>query len=139
MPKLRERLLAANVRRDTLTLPVGDGGAAITVEVRGVTAGARGRILNAARTDNGTLDFERYYAHLVIETAHDPESGEPLFAAADLEAVNALPSPLVAQLAELAEALSGLGAENSEALEKNSAALPSDGTASSSPSALGAQ
>lgn len=134
MPKLRERLLAANVRRQT-TIVSFPSGETMLVEVRGVTAGARGRILNAARTEAGTLDFERYYAHLVIETVHDPETGQPLFGAADLEAVNALPSPIVQQLAEVAEVLSGLGAPNAEALEKNSAALPSDGTDSSSQSA----
>lgn len=132
MSNARNTILgSAKVKRETVTLTI--EGEPVVVEVRGITAGGRGRLLNSARTDDGTLDFERYYAQLVIETAHDPASGQPLFGAADLDAVNALPAPVVQQLAEAAESLSGLGGGAAEVLEKNSAATGNVATASDSP------
>lgn len=104
----------------------------LTVEVRGATAGMRGRLLNGARKEDGELDYERYYAQLVIETTCDPDTHEPLFTAADLDAVNALPQHVVARLAEMAESLSGLGAAQ-EVLEKNSEATPKNDTGTDSP------
>lgn len=138
MSNARNTLLgAAKVRRETLTLDVED--TPVRVEVRGLTAGARGRLLNTARTEDGTLDFERYYAQLVVETAHDAETGEPMFSAADLDAVNALPSGIVQVLGETAESLSGLGGDAAKALEGNSARTPSAATTSASPSDSAAQ
>lgn len=137
MSNTRNAILGrAKVQRETITLTI--DGEPVAVEVRGVTAGARGRLLNGSRGDDGALDFERYYAHLVIETAYDPATGEPIFAPADLDAINALPAPVVQQLAEKAEALSGLGAA-AEALEKNSAATENVATGSDSPNDSAAQ
>lgn len=129
MSTLRSTLLgSAKVRTEIVTLVEPP----VSIEVRGATAGVRGRLLNGARLDDGTLDYERYYAQLVVETTYDPETHEPLFTAGDLDAVNALPVHVVTRLAEAAESLSGLGAA-AEALEKNSDATESVATDSASP------
>lgn len=102
-----------------------------SVEVRGVTAGAKGRLMNSSRDEEGVLDYERYYAQLVIETAYDPETHEKLFAEGDYEALNALPAHVVSTLANKAEALSGAGPAYA-VLEKNSGATESVATDSAS-------
>lgn len=133
MSDLRSTLLgSARVKREPLTLTI--DGASLTVEVRGITAGARGRLLNGARTEDGSMDWERYFAQLVIESTFDPATEQPLFGAADLDAVNALPVAIVEELAGVAQRLSGLGAAM-ETIEGNSAATASAATASASPSA----
>lgn len=129
MSDLRSSILGnARIAREPLTV----NGAA--VEIRGLTAGARGRLLNAARNADGTLDFERYFAQLVIESTYDPESGAQIFQPADLDAVNALPSGDVEAIADVAQRLSGIGAE-SDALGNVSATTASVATSSDSPSA----
>lgn len=102
-----------------------------SIEVWGVTAGARGRLINRSRDEDGVLDYEKYYAMLVIETAHDPESGDLVFGEADLDALNGLPQHVVDNLATTAEELSG-GGNAHVVLEKNSDATGTVATASDS-------
>ena len=126
---LRSALLGStHVARETITVAGSD------IEVRGLTAGARGRLLNSARNEDGSLNFEQYFAALVIEASYDPEEGTPIFTAADLDAVNGLPVGIVEKIAETAQRLSGLG-ESAESLAGNSVATASAGSASDSPSA----
>lgn len=125
----RRNLFAAAVKRETVTVP--DLG---TVEVRGMTAAQKGRVVNQAKTDADTIDLAAYYPALLIETVYDPESGSALFTVGDTEAIGAAPADLVEQLANIAQRLSGGGTE-AKVLEKNSGATANDAISSASPSA----
>lgn len=132
---LRTKLFAAQIKRELVELPSLDA----IVEVRGLTAGARSRVLAQTQlekpasedgaTATGGIDFEKYYPALLIETVFDPETNAPVFSVGDTEALNDLPADVVDTLAAVAQRLSGLGTA-AKALEKNSDAIPSDATAS---------
>ena len=131
MTTARNALLGgAKVRSKVVVIPE----LSTSVEVCGITAGAKGRLMDSARNEDGVLIFERYYPQLVVETARDPETHELLFTAADIDALNALPGSVISVLVEAAEEMSGLGAAI-EVLEKNSAATESVATDSVSPNA----
>lgn len=80
------------------------------IEVREVTYGAREEIqkraqINVGKNDDGTprveLSFSRLNILTVIETAFDPETGDKVFEAGDLDTMMALPeSSFVGDLIE---------------------------------------
>ncbi len=126
---LRSALLGAtHVAKGTVTV------AGNEIEVRGLTAGARGRLLNSARKEDGSLDFEQYFAALVIEASYDPSTGERIFSEPDRDAVNELPVSIVEKIADVAQRLSGLG-DTAESMSGNSVATANAESASASPSA----
>jgi hypothetical protein len=122
---LRGKIFGASLKSEAVAIPELD----TTVEVRGMSAGARGRVLNIARQEDNSMDFEKYFPALLIETVYDPETGTPLFSAADTDAINALPNRIVESISSVAQRLSGLG-DAAKVLEKNSAPTTSAGTSS---------
>lgn len=128
---IRARLFAVAPARELVDVPE----AGVTIEVRSLTAGGRGRVMNAAQGADGGVDYSRYYAALVLATAHDPDTGQPVFSEGDFDAVNALPAGVVARLASAAERLANLDQSVTE-LGNGSAATPSAATDSGSPNDL---
>jgi len=124
---LRSKLFGAAVKKEPLLIPELDA----TVEIRGMTAGAKGRVLTYSRIEGSTnaIDFERYTTRLVIESVYDPESGEQLFGPADSELIGSMPADVVEQMTDVANRLSGT-ASAAVVLEKNSAPTPTDDTSS---------
>lgn len=122
---LRGSLFRAAVKSELVTLTE----LGVTVEVRGMPAGARGRVLNIARQEDNSMDFEKYFPALLVETVFVPSSEEKMFSAADEEAINALPNGVVERLSAVAQRLSGLG-DATKVLEKNSAPTTSADTSS---------
>lgn len=103
-------------------------------EVRGLTLGARGRLQNASLREDGTLDYEKYFAAVIIEAVYDPETGARVFTEADRDMVNSAPVSVAEKIAGVVQRLSGLG-ETAEALAGNSVATANAEPASASPSA----
>jgi len=122
---LRGSLFAATVKSEMVTLAE----LGVTVEVRGMPAGARGRVLNIARQEDNSMDFEKYFPALLTETVFVPGTDEKMFSAGDQEAINALPNGVVEKLSAVAQRLSGLG-DAAKVLEKNSVPTTSAGTSS---------
>ena len=88
----------------------------VKVEIRGMTAGQRGRFLGAA-TKDGQISHENYMVDMVIQCAYDPESGEQIFKMADRDTLKGKSGAVVQRLADQAAALSGLSGKTEEAKE----------------------
>lgn len=107
---LRERILSAqDIQSERVYVPEWD----VEVEVRSMTGAQRARVLQGATVD-GEVDLERLYPILLIETVYDPETGEPVFEAADRDALNGKNSGALERIAKVAMRLSGIepGAED---------------------------
>ena len=103
---LRERILSAqDIQSERVHVPEWD----VEVEVRSMTGAQRARVLQGATVD-GEVDLERLYPILLIETVYDPETGEPVFEAADRDALNAKNSGALERIAKVAMRLSGIDA-----------------------------
>src|ERR1044071_5949111 len=133
---LRDRLLAKGVIKSE-KLTIDD----ITVEVRGLTAGQRGRLLNTGTREEvdedgekqKTIDLEKLGPMLVIACVYDPETGQPLFSEADRDALGLMSAEFQDRLVEVASRLSGLGPNAAKGAEKNSAPILSGTPSSTSP------
>lgn len=115
------------VATEVLTIPTEDGD--IAVEVRGLGAGVRGRILNDVMIskdgeEERSIDLGKLYPMLVIECTFDPASGERLFAPADFEMVSGLNTLMVDPIVAVASRLSGLSDKSLKEAEKSLAVQP---------------
>lgn len=128
---LREKILAANdIKSELVAVAAWE----VMVEVRGLTAAQRAKVLAApgVRREDGTVDEAELSVPLIIESAHDPETKKPLFAAADLEALKGKNAGAVDQLASVALRLSGMSQDEAQTIEGNSGGTPSGGSTSAS-------
>jgi hypothetical protein len=109
--ELRKTILNVNdVQTETVPVPEWD----VTVEVRGMVAADRFRLLQTSSID-GKVNFQRWFPDLVIACVYDPETGEKVFEAADRDALLAKSGKVVGSLAEVASRLSGLSDADVEA------------------------
>lgn len=128
---LRERILAADDIESEVVEVAARGWEGVKVEVRGMTARNRARMLRAFTDLEGKLDVEALYPALVIQCSHDPESGEPLFTDADESAILEKSGKAIEFLAQAAMRLSGMSPEAAKAEGKESSTTPSDASTSS--------
>ena len=89
--------------RESVFVPEWD----VTVEIRGMTAGDRFRLLQNTSID-GKVNFQRWFPDLVIACTFDPETGEKVFQATDRDTLLTRSGKAIGQLAEVASRLSGL-------------------------------
>lgn len=80
----------------------------IKIEVRGMTAKERAKLLKSSAT-SGEVNMVTWFPDLIIATAYDPETGEKVFEPADRDAINAKSGAAVSALSDVAARLSGLG------------------------------
>jgi hypothetical protein len=109
--ELRKTILE---REDTLSESVTIEEWDVTVEVRGMTAGDRFRLLQTSSVD-GKVNFQRWFPDLVIACTYDPDTGEKVFEPADRDTLLTRSGRAVGQLAEVASRLSGLSDTDVEA------------------------
>lgn len=91
----------------------------VDVEVRGFTAKQRADIYRRARTvipgPKGRpivdVDLAKLYPEIVVECTYIPDSGEKVFKSGDITELNNKAAGPVAQIADLAVELSGMGRE----------------------------
>ena len=113
MSDLKAKFLAlrATVPTEQVTVP-GVG----VVTMRGLTAGKRDEWEQRIWSVKGkTLTNIR--ASLVAMCAYDGDA--PMFSAADIEAIGDMPASVIDELYDIATRLSGMGAKDKEAIEKN--------------------
>jgi len=110
MAGLRDKILAANdVESELVEVP--EWG--VSVEVRSMSLAMRERIgqmaseAEDARKSGSDVD-PAFSASVVIATAFDPETGEALFTADDIAALNNKNAAAVGKLSEVGARLSGL-------------------------------
>lgn len=128
-----QRGTTLKTQRLTLTLPDGP----LELELREVTADRRGDILDAcARTnedgENTGVDQKKLVPEVLIACVFDPETGAPMFTAADRELIGGMSASFIDEVFAPAAALSGLTNASQEELKGNSGATA--GSASGSPS-----
>lgn len=90
----------------------------VTVEVRGMSAKERSKLLRASTGKDGNVDFQKWFPLLVIATTYDPDTGEQVFELADRDALNEKSGNAISLIAEVASRLSGLGDQNVEAAKE---------------------
>lgn len=91
----------------------------VDVEVRGFTAKKRAEIYRKARTIiPGTkgrqivdVDLAKLYPEIVVESTYVPGTGELVFKSGDIGELNSKAAGPIAQIADLAVELSGMGQE----------------------------
>lgn len=105
---LRDRILAADdIGRKTVHVDVWD----VDVEVRTMTAGKRAEMMRASVGPDGNIDPTELWPLVIVATAYDPETGEPLFTSADVEMLKTKSASAVEFLGTEAMALSGMGGD----------------------------
>ena len=105
---IRDKIIAADdIGSELVTVPQWD----VTIEVRGLTLGQRNDALTASRSEDGVLNISTYYALIIVGTASDPETHEPIFTFDDAKMLLGKSSKAGDLLAIKALSLSGLSAK----------------------------
>ena len=85
----------------------------------------------AKRSSRGSeVDLERFYPELVIATAHDPETEEKVFEAADRDALSNKSGAALEAVAQVALRLSGMGPGAVEEAVEDLEEAPNEGSIS---------
>ncbi len=113
---LRDKILAIkDIQEEEVSIP--EWGCKVLV--RGLTGRQRAIFLQNGIDAKGKLDMQKVYPELVILSAYDPESKEPVFGAGDADAVIEKSGAALERIAQVAMKLSGLGPNVVEESEKN--------------------
>jgi hypothetical protein len=105
LSSLRDRIAAAGLRHETITIPEWD----VTIEVRSISVRQRADLLKHATRDD-EIDMGVFSPLLVIASVYDPETGEPAFTADDVDLLMSQPAGLIDRLVKVAMQTSGLDA-----------------------------
>lgn len=118
MSDLRSKIIAANdVPEESVEVPEWD----VTVLVRGMTGEARAHMMSRSVDPNtGEMSYEALYPEVIIATVFDPETGDPVFDAADRGVLNTKSGGVLERLARDGMRLSGMTRDEQVALGKDS-------------------
>ncbi len=92
----------------------------IKILVKGMTGKSRANFLKRATGGDGNIEYDRFYAELLIATAYDPKTNEPIFEGADRSAINEKSGAALETVARVSQRLSGLGSEDVDESKKDS-------------------
>lgn len=105
MSDLSEKIKAAeDVKSELVTVPQWD----VKIEVRTMSGFKRAELLQSCLTDDNDFDQDKWQGGLIIETAHDPETGEKVFTQEDAEWLMQKSSAPLELLAATATRINGL-------------------------------
>ena len=104
---LRDRIQAANDIQNRM-INVSQWG--VDLELRTLTAIERTRLVKSCTDDEGNVDLERMYPLLLIASCFDPETGDKVFDASDMEMLGDKSASAVEFVARQAMELSGMNA-----------------------------
>ena len=109
----------------------------VTLELRQFDLDRRNELtvlsMSADRAADDTLtanSLSLWYANLLIASAHDPATGEPVFTAADIEMLRSKRGKTIDRLADLILDLNGMKPEAVDQGKADSSATPNGGTGS---------
>jgi len=126
--ELRKRILeASDIESEIVEIP--EWG--VKVEVRGLTAAERAKLLQRAADPTGQLRLDRWFADLTIASTFDPETGERVFDPADRDALNTKSGSAISRIVDAATRLSGLSEESVEEAKKGFGQAQNDDSPSS--------
>lgn len=132
---LREKILnAPDIQKELVRVDEWD----VTVEVRTLTGARMFEVKKGSseirKNDDGedveVQDQAKLYAELLIASVFDPETGTPVFEAADRDALVGKSFAVLDRVVTVAMRICGLTKPEQKAMEKNSDATPSVATAS---------
>lgn len=124
---LRSRILSADdITSEMVEVPQWG----VTVEVRSMDARSRILMTQDVSGDDG-VSMERLYPDMVIQTAHDPATGERIFSADDRDALLAKSSAALDILATAAMRVSGMTPTSVDESGKDSSSTGTDDSLSS--------
>ena len=104
--ELRKTILESeDIQTEIVPVPEWNG---VKVEVRGMSARERSKLLKRATAGGGELDLERWFPELIIATVFDPETGDKVFEPADRDALNGKNGAAISRITDVASRLSGL-------------------------------
>ncbi len=118
---IRDQILEAqDIGKQTVEVP--EWG--VTIEVRGMTALERTRLMDLAFDAGGQLNLQTIYPEIVIATCFDPETGMQIFTPQDKDALLSKSSVALDRVAIVGMSLSGFTAESADESGKVSSATP---------------
>lgn len=126
MSDLRKKILDYDDRaRQIVDIPEwGD----VKIEVRGLTAGERVRLVRHLQDDEGNIDGGAMANWLIVLCSYDPETGERIFEDDDRGAIAEKAPKPHERLMNVALNLSGLAKESEDGPPSSSATTASTGT-----------
>ncbi len=120
---IREQILNADdIETELVEVPAWG----VTVEIRSMDGRSRTRLLKSASDNDGVIDMERMYPEMVILCSFDPESGERIFTADDVDALLSKSAAPLELLATSAMRVSGMTGDAVEVAGKDSPSITSD-------------
>lgn len=104
----------------------------VKLQIRGMDGLTRARMLRECLdAETNQMDFEKLYPALLIATAYDPDSGEPVFQVDDVGVINSKSGAVLEKVAGVAMKVSGMDAEAQERGKAASSTAQSDVSTSS--------
>lgn len=123
---LRDQILnAQDIPHETVT--VGEWGDAV-IEVRGMTAAERTRLMELAQGDDDKLNVKTIYPQIVIATCFDPETDAQIFTDADEALLLQKAATALDKVAEVGMRLSGFTEKAVDKAGKDSSSTPAEGS-----------
>jgi len=125
---IREQILNADdIETELVEVPAWG----VTVEVRSMDGRSRTRLLKSAADNDGVIDMERMYPEMVILCSFDPETGERIFTADDVDALLSKAAGPLELIATTAMRVSGMTGDAVDVAGKDSPSITSDDSSSS--------
>ncbi len=106
MSSLRDTILGSDdIEAETLEIPEWGN---VKIELRSPSLRDRLAMFDQATNDDGLVNRDLMFPLLVVSAAHDPETGEAIFTAADVEALTEKSAPVIERVATVAMRLAGM-------------------------------
>lgn len=102
---LRDRILAANDIQGK-SVHVDEWG--VDLEVRTITSVERSRLVAMCTKEDGNVDMEKMYPLLIIAAVFDPETGEKVFLAEDMNLLQDKSASAIESVAKVVMQMSGM-------------------------------
>lgn len=120
---IREQILNADdIETELVEVPAWG----VTIEVRSMDGRSRTRLLKSAADNDGVVDMERMYPEMVILCSFDPETGERIFTADDVDALLSKAAGPLELIATTAMRVSGMTGDSVDVAGKDSPSITSD-------------
>jgi hypothetical protein len=123
---LRDKILAANdIPSEMLHVKEWD----VDLLVKGMSAGERITLMQHAYDQKTQqVNMAAVYPDVVVSCVHNPDTDEPVFTAADKDALMAKSSAAIEEIAAVGLRLSGIGQAEEDAAGKDFSSTPSEGS-----------
>lgn len=83
----------------------------VDLDIRTMTAIERSRLVSSCTKEDGTVDMEKMYPMLLISSVYDPETGEKVFSAEDIDALQDKSASALEFVAQKVMEVSGMTAK----------------------------